>query len=71
MVLSSGVKKRNLPFFNRTTDTFVNLIWFDGWLIGILAVNVLSPRLSVYCSIVSIVSIVSSLYCLYIIVYKI
>jgi hypothetical protein len=22
----------NIPFFSRTTDTFVNLIWFEGWL---------------------------------------
>lgn len=26
----------DVPFFNRTTDTLVNLIWLDGWLIGIL-----------------------------------
>jgi hypothetical protein len=29
---NSGRLQINVPFFNRTTDTFVNLIWFEGWL---------------------------------------
>ena len=28
-------RRVNMPFFKRTTDTFVNLIWLEGWLIGI------------------------------------
>ena len=29
-------KRGRAPFFMRTSDTLVSLIWFDGWFIGIL-----------------------------------
>lgn len=39
-LVSDGYSKRGevgAPFFSRTTETLVNLIWLEGWLIGILA----------------------------------
>lgn len=32
----------NVPFFMRTRDTFVSLIWLDGWFICALGILTLS-----------------------------